>query len=169
MQWLFDVAGGCCSAPRQHHPGLTDGQCMASFTYRKESLSAADFHALTRSLREELDVPDAPTPSVGFLPSLSDVDRDLRVQEEGVWKWDIGSWGCRGVNCRGPVGLCPKVQNPLNGLEGCRSREVQDGLACMDFGAGGANGRMAMACSRFLPDGRLGLQSRYGRLGWRVE
>ena len=82
MQWLFDVAGGCCSAPRQHHPGLTDGQCMASFTYRKESLSAADFHALTRSLREELDVPDAPTPSVGFLPSLSDVDRDLRVQED---------------------------------------------------------------------------------------
>lgn len=42
----------------------------------------ADFHALTRSLREELDVPDVQTPSIGFLPSLSDVDRDLRSQED---------------------------------------------------------------------------------------
>jgi hypothetical protein len=33
------------------------GAPIASFSYRKETLSAADFHALTRSLREELDVP----------------------------------------------------------------------------------------------------------------
>ena len=43
---------------------------------------SADFHALTRSLREELDVPDVQTPSIGFLPTLSDVDRDLRTQED---------------------------------------------------------------------------------------
>jgi len=81
MQWLLDVTGGCCSAPR-HHPGLADTEGVASFTYRKETLSAADFHALSRSLREELDVPDVPTPTIGFLPSLSDVDRDLRLQED---------------------------------------------------------------------------------------
>jgi len=30
---------------------------ISSFTYRKETLSAADYHALARSLRQELDVP----------------------------------------------------------------------------------------------------------------
>jgi hypothetical protein len=117
---------------------------ISSFTYRKETLSAADYHALARSLRQELDVPvtafltslscssksntrthnahastytsthvhvshmahahthrhththththtlflslfpshtqDVSTPAVGFLPSLSEVDRDLRSQ-----------------------------------------------------------------------------------------
>jgi hypothetical protein len=33
------------------------GGSAASFTYRKETLSSADFHALTRSLRQELDIP----------------------------------------------------------------------------------------------------------------
>ena len=83
-----------------------------------------------------------------------------RGQEEGVWKLDIASWGCLGVNCLGPVGLSLKAPNPWNGHEGCRLREVNDGLVSRDFGAGGADGRMAMACSRLPRAGRLGPRSR---------
>jgi len=45
------------TSSRQHASMGVAGGIVASFTYRKETLSTADFHALTRSLREELDVP----------------------------------------------------------------------------------------------------------------
>jgi len=50
--------------------------------YRKESLSSADYRALCKSLKNELDIPDFDIPSIGFLPSTSDIDKESRAREE---------------------------------------------------------------------------------------
>jgi len=47
-----------------------------------ETLSTGDHRALERSLRLELDMPDVALPTKTFLPSLSDLERDLRAQED---------------------------------------------------------------------------------------
>jgi hypothetical protein len=46
-----------CQNCRQMPSSRDTTDQISSFTYRKETLSAADYHALARSLRQELDVP----------------------------------------------------------------------------------------------------------------
>ena len=69
---------GCCN--RTATTDLSRFSYNCSFTYRKEQLSSGDFYSLSRSLREEMGMTDNLRPGVGFLPTLSELDEEMRIQ-----------------------------------------------------------------------------------------
>ena len=68
----------CCGRSNAAERNRVSHTC--NFSYRKEQLSSSDYFSLSRSLREEMGISDNARPAVGFLPTLSELDEELRKQ-----------------------------------------------------------------------------------------